>query len=138
MDLMAVPAGERNMARILFGHPRIHEIYPDWETVAAEIAATIQFDLGRHPDDPLLHELVCDLLHTSPIFRRLWAAHDVNERMMGVKHYRHPVVGDLIVTYQAMALPGDPDQTLFVYTVEPGSDSERALHRLLTAEEQRV
>ncbi|MFC6083823.1 helix-turn-helix transcriptional regulator [Sphaerisporangium aureirubrum] len=131
IDLMAVPAGERNMARIMFCDPRVREIYPEWEDVAAEITGTLQFYLGRHPDDPLMHELVCDLRKASPVFRRLWAEHQVTERVMGEKRYRHPVIGELTVTYQAMALPGVPDQTLLVFTVEPGSASEDALHRVV-------
>lgn len=39
----------------------------------------------------------------------------------------HPLVGDLTVTYQALNQSGDPDQMLFVYTIEPGSADGTAL-----------
>ncbi|MFD9218007.1 hypothetical protein ACFVY9_33950 [Streptomyces sp. NPDC059544] len=45
---------------------------------------------------------------------------------------RHPVVGDLTVTYQALGLPVDSNQTLFVYSTAPGSASETALRLLAT------
>ncbi|MEO3812942.1 hypothetical protein ABGB17_28400 [Sphaerisporangium sp. B11E5] len=55
----------------------------------------------------------------------------------GVKRYRHPVIGELTVTYQAMAPPGEPDQTLMVYTVPPGSPDEQTLRRIVSWAENR-
>ncbi|MDQ4105296.1 MAG: hypothetical protein M3186_16860 [Actinomycetota bacterium] len=65
-------------------------------------------------------------------FRRWWADHRVVERSHGSKWMRHPVVGELEIRYQAMNLPGDPDQTLFVYTTRSGSPSHDAM-RLLSS-----
>ncbi|GHD74763.1 hypothetical protein GCM10010317_088330 [Streptomyces mirabilis] len=39
----------------------------------------------------------------------------------------HPLVGDLTLGFEAFTPIGDPDQTLGLYTVEPGSPSENAL-----------
>lgn len=51
-------------------------------------------------------------------------------RNVGTKAYHHPLVGGLTVTYQALNPSGDPDQTLFIYTTEPGSSDETALRLL--------
>jgi hypothetical protein len=51
-------------------------------------------------------------------------------RTSGSKRYRHPVVGTLTIDYQALQLPEDPEQTLFVYTAQPGSESAEALRLL--------
>ena len=48
----------------------------------------------------------------------------------GSKDYRHPVVGNLTLGFEAFLPIGDPGQTLGVYTVESGSPSERALQML--------
>ncbi|HWO68461.1 MAG TPA: transcriptional regulator, partial [Umezawaea sp.] len=48
----------------------------------------------------------------------------------GSKRYHHPLVGDLTVDYECLPLPGDPDQTLCLYTTEAGSPSENALRLL--------
>ena len=53
--------------------------------------------------------------------------HRVHQRTHGSKRLRHPLVGDLIVEYETLTLPGDPDTTLFVYTTEPDSPSRRAM-----------
>ena len=62
----------------------------------------------------------------SPEFARWWADHDVMIRGHGSKGFHHPIVGEIDVRYEAMQL-ADEDQTLFVYSVEPGSSAERAL-----------
>ncbi|MFD7445410.1 hypothetical protein [Streptomyces sp. NPDC059909] len=48
----------------------------------------------------------------------------------GSKRYRHPLVGELTLGFEAFTPTGDPDQTLGLYTVEPGSPSENALRML--------
>ncbi|MET8409549.1 hypothetical protein ABZV34_15895 [Streptomyces sp. NPDC005195] len=48
-------------------------------------------------------------------FRHGWADHKVFDRTHGHKRHRHPVVGDLTVDYQAFTMPGENDQTLFLY-----------------------
>lgn len=43
--------------------------------------------------------------------------------VLASKRMSHPAVGPITLHYEALALPGDPDQTLFVYTTDPGSPS---------------
>ncbi|WP_372512816.1 MmyB family transcriptional regulator [Mycolicibacterium diernhoferi] len=54
-------------------------------------------------------------------FRRWWAQHRVYQRTHGTKRLRHPVVGRFDVDYETFMTPGDPDQTLFVFTAEAGT-----------------
>ncbi|MET4647888.1 transcriptional regulator with XRE-family HTH domain [Streptomyces atratus] len=131
-DFDAMPANERNQTRFLFLDSAARELYADWETVAADTAAMLRMDAGRRPEDPQLAELVGELAVRSEHFRAYWAERRVHERTEGTKSYHHPVVGDLTVTYQALALPGDSNQTLFIYSTEPGSSSETALRLLAT------
>jgi hypothetical protein len=42
----------------------------------------------------------------------------------------HPVVGELHLTFEALALPADPGLSLVVYGAEPGSPSEDGLRLL--------
>jgi transcriptional regulator with XRE-family HTH domain len=132
VDWYAMPARERNYVRWLILAPEPRSLYPDWATVAAEAVGTLRLDAGRYPDDPLTRQLVGELAMTSEDFRRWWADHRVVERSHGTKRMRHPVVGELEIHYEAMSLPGDPDQTLFVYTTRRGSPSHDAM-RLLSS-----
>jgi len=48
----------------------------------------------------------------------------------GTKRLHHPVVGELELSYEVMELAADGGLRLAIYTAEPGSRSEQALHLL--------
>jgi hypothetical protein len=75
-------------------------------------------------------DLIGELSTRSEVFRTLWAAHNVRAHDTGSKRFHHPIVGELNLTFEAMELVADPGLTMFVYTAEPGSKSEEALHLL--------
>lgn len=129
-DFRALPAAHRNQARFVFLDPHARELYTHWATVAADTAAMLRLDAGRHPEDPALSALVGDLSVHSQEFRRYWSDNKVHQRTTGTKDYHHPLVGDLTITYQALAPGDDPDQTLFIYRTERNSPSETALRLL--------
>ncbi|HLU54134.1 MAG TPA: hypothetical protein VKZ81_01625 [Pseudonocardia sp.] len=87
-------------------------------------------EAGRYPDDPATEQLVGELAMKSEEFRRWWAGHRVVERSHGTKRMRHPVVGELEIHHEALNLPGDPDQTLFLYPTRPGSPFQDAIKLL--------
>jgi transcriptional regulator with XRE-family HTH domain len=129
-DFTKLPKQERNMARFMFLNDDARTLFVDWAEVAAETAAVLRLDAGRHPDDPLLTELVGELAVKSEEFRTWWADHNVRERTHGIRRYHHPVVGELTMNYESVTFPGDPDQSMFVYTYEPGSAAETTLRLL--------
>jgi hypothetical protein len=103
------------------------DLYPDWEEAADTTVAILRTEAGRDPHNRALTDLVGELATRSDAFRTRWAAHDVRHHHTGAKRFRHPVVGDLSVGFNAMELPADPGLTLTVYTAEPGSPSEEKL-----------
>ncbi|MEU1667797.1 helix-turn-helix transcriptional regulator [Streptomyces sparsogenes] len=129
-DFDALPYRERNMNRFMFLDPAARELYGEWDKYAAEMVASLRLQAGRHADDPGITELVGELTIKSPEFRRWWADHNVREKTHGVKIYHHPVVGEMTLSYENVTFPGDDDQAMCVYTVEPGSPSEAALQLL--------
>ncbi|MBL7262088.1 helix-turn-helix transcriptional regulator [Paractinoplanes lichenicola] len=129
-DFNALPARERNYARFIFLDENARDLHPDWAVIAAETVATLRVDAGRHPDDPELSALVGELSVRSEEFRRWWADHQVLARTSGTKRFHHPIVGELTITYQALAMPGDAEQTMFVYTAPAGSPDRNALRLL--------
>ena len=48
----------------------------------------------------------------------------------GVTRLHHPLAGDLTLADEALDLPGDAGQRVFVYTAEPGTPSQEALDLL--------
>ncbi|MFF7309104.1 helix-turn-helix domain-containing protein [Streptomyces sp. NPDC008137] len=126
-DFEARPRRERNFARFVFLDEAARSLYTDWEQVAGDCLASLRLYAGRHADDPQLTELIGELSLHSNTFRRMWADHNVIAHTRGTKRLHHPLVGDLTLDYVALAVEGDPDQTLVIYTPEPASSSAEAL-----------
>ncbi|MGW0475696.1 helix-turn-helix transcriptional regulator [Streptomyces coeruleorubidus] len=129
-DFEARPRRERNFARYVFLDDAARTLYADWEQVAGDCLALLRLYAGRHPDDPQLTELIGELSLHSDTFRRMWADHDVIAHTTGTKRLHHPLVGDLTLDYVVLAVEGDPEQTLVIYTPEPASPSAEALNIL--------
>ncbi|WP_019135394.1 helix-turn-helix transcriptional regulator [Cellulomonas massiliensis] len=119
-----------NLARFQFLDPAAREFYPDWDLFAEMCVAIMRAEAGRDPHDTGLQDLVGELSTRSDVFRRLWGAHDVRTHGAGTKRFHHPVVGDLTLAYEELAITAEPGQVLMVYTAEPGSPSAERLRLL--------
>jgi transcriptional regulator with XRE-family HTH domain len=126
---MFVQSGRRpvNHARFVFLDPRSMSFYRDWSKVADDSVAILRTEAGRDPYDRPLSDLVGELSTQSEEFRTRWAAHNVRQHYTGTKRVRHPVVGDIDLTFEAFGVSADSGLTLVVYTAQPGSTHEDAL-----------
>lgn len=116
-----------NQVRSLFLDPVARDVYPDWDAIAADTVASLRAAAGADLDDPRLTELVGELSLKSEVFRRLWARHDVRAKVSGRKTFRHPMVGDVTLEYETLAVTSAPGQLVIAYHAEPGSPSEQAV-----------
>jgi transcriptional regulator with XRE-family HTH domain len=121
-----------NLARFQFLDPVSHDFYPDWDVFAEMCVAIMRAEAGRDPHDRGLQDLVGELSTRSETFRRLWGAHDVRTHGSGTKRFNHPVVGELVLAYEELAITHEPGLVFMIYTAEPGSPSQERL-RLLAA-----
>ncbi len=126
-DVYAEGAVGFNLARYLFLDPRSRDFYTQWDLVARDAVAALRIEAGRSPYDHGLTDLVGELSTRSEEFRTWWAAHDVKFHTTAAKTLRHPAVGELELTGEALTLPADHGLTIITYTVEPHSASEQAL-----------
>jgi transcriptional regulator with XRE-family HTH domain len=131
-DMYRTSARPANHSRFIFLDPRARDFYPDWDRAANVNVQILRRDAGRTPFDKELSALIGELSVQSEEFRTLWGAHDVRRHYSGAKHFQHPVVGALELTYHVMDLEDDPGHTITVYTPAPGSPSEEALRLLAT------
>ncbi|MFE9426357.1 helix-turn-helix transcriptional regulator [Kitasatospora sp. NPDC006697] len=129
-DFDALPANRRNLARYYLLDPLARERVHDWARIAAETVAILRLEAGRYPQDRQLADLVGELTLNCPEFTTWWNDHRVLRRTHGSKTYHHPVVGDLTFSYESFQVPGDEDQSICVYNVEPGSPTADALRLL--------
>ncbi|MBS1907878.1 MAG: helix-turn-helix domain-containing protein [Actinobacteria bacterium] len=116
-----------NLARFQFLDPAARDFYPEWDLFAHMCVGVMRAEAGRDPHDVALQDLVGELSTRSEVFRRLWAEHDVRRHGAGTKHFRHPVVGELTLAYEELAITAEPGNVLMVYTAEPGSPSAEGL-----------
>ncbi|MDP4509551.1 helix-turn-helix transcriptional regulator [Nonomuraea turcica] len=131
-DFDALPAPQRNLARYYLLDPDARDRVGDWAQIAAETVAMLRLEAGRYPNDRRLADLVGELTLRCPEFSTWWNDHRVLRRTHGTKCYHHPEVGELHFSYESFQPPGDPDQVLCIYNVEPGSPTADAL-RLLSS-----
>jgi len=122
-------SGERptNTARFVFLDESSRGFFVDWDRAASDVAALLRMEAGKHPHDPALTRLIGELSTRSEAFRALWARHDVSFHRSGRKQLRHPAVGLIDLEFEGMELPSDPELTLFVYAVTPGTPAADAL-----------
>ena len=124
------PVRPANLARFNFLDPAARDFYPDWNNSANTTVALLRTEAGRDPHNKDLADLIGELATRSDAFRVRWAAHDVRLHRSGVKHFHHPAVGTVELSFEALDLPADTGLTLTAYTAEPDSPSEDRLRLL--------
>jgi hypothetical protein len=103
-----VPARPANHARFAFLSPLARDFYAEWERIASDIVSMMRAEAGRDPYDKALTGLVGELCTRSEEFRTRWAAHDVRLHRTGLKRLRHPVVGELTLSFETTPPAGRP------------------------------
>jgi transcriptional regulator with XRE-family HTH domain len=128
--LFGSPAKPTNMARFIFLDPAAPAFYQEWDRLASDTVALLRAEAGRNPTDRGLSDLIGELSTRSDVFRIRWADHNVRKHRSGIKHFHHPVVGDISLAYESLELVADPGLVLNGYSAEPGTASEDALNLL--------
>lgn len=123
-DFPARERGERNLLRWIITDPEARALYQDWAQIGRETTGVLQLELSARPRDPNITALVAELSDRSEEFRRWWAKPAPQGRTSGVKHFRHPAVGDLTIEWEAFTLQDDDTQTVFVYTAADEDSAE--------------
>lgn len=124
------PVRPANHARFVFFDRRARSFYPNWDRAADDTVAFLHTAAGRDQYDRALMDLIGELSTRSDEFRSRWATHTVRQHFSGVKHFNHPIVGELHLLFEAMELSADSGLSLYVYSAEPGSTSEDAIRQL--------
>lgn len=130
IDFGALPPEERNMPRLVFLNEEVASRFVEWECKARDIVSQLRMESSRAPGDERLATLVGELTMRSAEFARLWATHPVREKIRGGHLYRHPVVGEFYLRYEAFSPPDAPDVSFVAQVADPGSPDEEALRLL--------
>ncbi|MFD1545604.1 helix-turn-helix domain-containing protein [Nonomuraea guangzhouensis] len=131
-DFPRLPADRRTFSHLLFTEPGLRELLrTGWERAAREHVAHLRVLLGRYRGDSGLAAHIDQLRELSADFARIWAEHPVARVRSRVYVLHHPVVGELTLHGELIALPDEPACCgLDLFAAEPGSASEQALRKL--------
>lgn len=145
LDVLAVnPLATALSPRLVVGANRLRDVFldpgeqdlfhPNWERIAAGLVASFREAVGTGTDDPRPTELVGELSLASPLFRQLWARHDVRPRAGAVAvPFHHPQVGELRLNREKLLVTGTDGIMLVVYHPEAGTDDADKLALLGSA-----
>jgi transcriptional regulator with XRE-family HTH domain len=120
-DFGTLPAGDRNVLRMIFlwGHWR--KLFVDWECLAESVVAQFRAETARHCGAPELLALTDALAGESAEFARLWHARAVDVPQVKVKRLQHPRFGALELTYAPLRPRGVAgDLSVVVYSSRAG------------------
>jgi hypothetical protein len=133
-DYGALPPGQRNILRFLFGNPAVRAKQHDWEGVARFVVGSFRADVARAGLVSEAGALVDELCSISPEFDAFWRDNDVLGHQDGeaVKRLQHPRLGPIALEYSAFAVDGRPDLGMIVYT--PLDEGIAGQIRLLAAQ----
>ena len=117
----------RNRLRDVFLDPAEQSLFIQPERAAAALIAGFRRSVGTDVDDERVISLVGELSVASPLFRRLWARHDIAERGSATVTLDHPQVGELRLDRDKLAVTGTDGMMLVVYQPHPDTDAAEKL-----------
>jgi transcriptional regulator with XRE-family HTH domain len=122
-DWHTVPCERRNVLWCCFTEPDVRSRFVNFDDEAPLIVATLRAAYAQHLNEPAWTEFVRSLSARSPEFAEMWARHDVARPGTRVKHFRHPVAGELRLASTSLAVSDMPEHRIVVYT--PADDETR-------------
>jgi transcriptional regulator with XRE-family HTH domain len=122
-----------NRLRDVFLDPAERDLFPDFDHAAAALIAGFRQAVGTDIDDQRCIELVGELSLASPLFRRLWARHDVQPHAGATVRFNHPQVGEMTLNREKLLVSGTDGIMLVVYHPEVGTDDADKLTLLASA-----
>jgi transcriptional regulator with XRE-family HTH domain len=131
-DWSLVPRRQRNVTWQRFlGAPdprrsRVAMSDAERSETAAQSVASLRATAARYPDDPTVRDLVAELRRGSPTFDELWRAGGTGAWRMTRKTIEHPSLGMITLDCDSLHVLAC-DQTVIVYSAEPGSPEVEAL-----------
>ena len=130
-ELTNLQGMERSEIYHWFAHPEERVLYrePELSTHSRLLVSMLRTVATVDGPKSYAASIVRALQKLSPEFNEIWDAHEVVVAHSRTKHFDHPVVGELDL-YCELIDNRDQQQTLVVYTAEPGSESAERLQLL--------
>ncbi|MDM7991560.1 helix-turn-helix transcriptional regulator [Arthrobacter sp. zg-Y877] len=123
-----------NQLRDMFLDPSQQTLHPEWEQVTECFIANLRQSVGNDIENPRFIELVGELSLASPLFRQLWARHEVRGQRGTPLRLDHPVVGEMTLNRERLSISGSDGLMLVVYHPDAGSQHAEKLALLASSD----
>ena len=120
----------QNFLRWRLSDPAARELYADWDDAIASAVGGLRELAGPCTKDARMQAVTDELCAVSPRFRELWCDGTRVGYQLGIRHIRHPLVGDLYLHTHRLNAPYAGGDHVVMFRADPGSDSARALEEL--------
>ncbi|MFC4333691.1 helix-turn-helix transcriptional regulator [Salininema proteolyticum] len=97
------------------------EFFADWETCTSNVVGRLRQAAAEFPEDEGLASLIGELSIKYRRFSSLWAQAEVCDLMSMPVSYRHPLLGELTLHKELLAVSESPGQELVTLTASPGT-----------------
>lgn len=136
-DLFPKDGHPLNQVKYLFLDPRAKLFYTDWESTARDAESALRLIVGGKTNDAKLMKLIADVANGSEQFRAWWGGHTVRIHTSGQKHFNHPAIGEMTLSFEVLEVSGQSEIKIVTYLAAPGSSSADglAMLKILTAQE---
>ncbi|ROQ34991.1 helix-turn-helix protein [Streptomyces sp. PanSC19] len=121
VDFAALPAADRNLARLVFLPLPARPPALRGEDTAEAVVGALRDHAARCSDDPLLADLVRELSSHSPDFARRWSGRGVPGGAAGAPCAERPARGEAGHHLEVLVPWGEPDRLLFTYLPAAGA-----------------
>ncbi|MEU2792393.1 helix-turn-helix transcriptional regulator [Streptomyces sp. NPDC007100] len=121
-DLARLTPKQRNLLWLVFRWPPARTLLASWEPEARSLLGQFRAKAARHPEDPRYAEITEELL-ADPDAARWYDRRETSAFHPAVRHFRHPVAGDLQLRYVKLAAVDEPGHHLLAYL--PDNDATK-------------
>ncbi|GAA4084559.1 MULTISPECIES: helix-turn-helix transcriptional regulator [Streptomyces] len=126
-DLARLAPKQRNLLWLVFRWPPARTLLASWEHEARSLLGQFRAKAARHPQDGRYAEITAELL-ADPDAARWYGDRETSAFHPAVRHFRHPVAGDLRLRYVKLAAVDEPGHHLLAYLPDdPATESALGL-----------
>lgn len=125
-----IPA-ERNLLRLVFTDPQLHQMLPDWDLTSRHFVAEFRSEAGPRLGSAAHTELVDSLSAASPEFAGIWAERGVLGFASRQRVFIHPTVGELTFEQHRLVPSDVPDLHFVMYVPTAGTPTKQRLAQLI-------
>ena len=124
-DYSKIPAGERNVLRLMFSNSRVRAAQDDWWSVARFVVGRLRADAVRAGASAEVARLAEELSQMHPEFEALWNDNNISGEGDGLKRLHHRELGLIELEFSTFAVDGRLDLAMVVYNPFTPESAER-------------